>query len=182
MVLNGRLEILGANALGRALFSPVYADPESTPSNARFVFLDPQATTFFRDWDTVANDTVAILRAEAGRYSHDRDLSDVVGQLSTRSDEFRLRWAAHNVRIHSTGIKLFHHPVVGDLDLPYESFPLEPGSSTALVGYTPESDSASHDALALLASWAASEAGADRPAQAPQTKAHRAAPTPPEPT
>ena len=131
VVLNGRLEIVAANALGRALFSPVYADPEGTPSNARFVFLDPQATTFFRDWDTVANDTVAILRAEAGRDPHDRDLSDLVGQLSTRSDDFRLRWAAHNVRIHSTGVKLFHHPVVGDLDLPYESLPLAPGSSTS---------------------------------------------------
>ena len=109
----------------------------ATPSNARFVFLDPQAKTFFRDWDTVANDTVAILRAEAGRDPHDRDLSDLVGQLSTRSDDFRLRWAAHNVRIHSTGVKLFHHPVVGDLDLPYESLPLAPGSSTSLVATPP---------------------------------------------
>jgi transcriptional regulator with XRE-family HTH domain len=157
VVLSGRLEIIAANALGRALFSPVYADPEGPPSNARFVFLDREATTFFRDWDTVANDTVAILRAEAGRDPHDRDLSDLVGQLSTRSDEFRLRWAAHDVRIHSTGVKLFHHPVVGDLDLPYESLPLEPGSSTALVGYTPEPGSTAQDALALLASWAASE-------------------------
>lgn len=181
VVLNGRLEILGANALGRALFAPVYADPEGTPSNARFVFLDQQAKTFFRDWDTVANDTVAILRAEAGRNPHDRDLSDLVGQLSTRSDEFRLRWAAHNVRIHSTGVKLFHHPVVGDLDLPYESLPLEPGSSTALVGYTPEPDSAARDALTLLASWAASEVDVAQPTQAQQSNSHRATPAPPDP-
>jgi hypothetical protein len=79
LVLSGRLEILGANALGRALFSPVYADREGTPSNARFVFLDREARTFFRDWDTVANDPVAILRAEVGRNPHDRDLSDLVG-------------------------------------------------------------------------------------------------------
>jgi transcriptional regulator with XRE-family HTH domain len=179
VVLNGLLEIVAANALGRALFSPVYADPEGPPSNARFVFLDPQATMFFRDWETVANDTVAILRAEAGRDPHDRELSDLVGQLSTRSDEFRLRWAAHNVRIHSTGVKLFHHPVVGDLDLPYESLPLAPGSSTNLVAYTPEPDSAAQDALALLASWAASEADADRPAQGEQTTAHPAPKSPP---
>jgi transcriptional regulator with XRE-family HTH domain len=164
LVLNGRLEILGANALGRALFSPVYEHAEGTPSNARFVFLDREARTFFREWDTVANDTVAILRAEAGRDPHDRDLSDLVGQLSTRSDEFRRRWAAHDVRIHATGVKLIHHPVVGDLDLPYESLPVAPGSSTSLVGYAPEPDSAAADALALLASWAASESSADRPA------------------
>jgi transcriptional regulator with XRE-family HTH domain len=179
VVLNGRLEILGANALGRALFSPVYADLEGTPSNARFVFLDREATTFFRDWDTVANDTVAILRAEAGRDPHDRDLSDLVGQLSTRSDEFRLRWAAHNVRIHSTGVKLFHHPVVGDLDLPYELLPLEPGSSTALVAYTPEPDSAAHDALALLASWVASEAHADQAIPTRRSSVQQDIPIPP---
>lgn len=163
LVLNGRLEILGANALGRALFSPVYADPDGVPSNARFVFLEREATTFFRDWDTVANDTVAILRAEAGRDPHDRDLSDLVGQLSTRSDEFRRRWAAHDVRIHATGVKLIHHPVVGDLDLPFEALPVAPGSSTSLVGYAPEPGSAAADALALLASWAASDGDADQP-------------------
>ena len=123
-VLNGRLDILAANALGRALFAPVYADPVRPPNNARFVFLDPHATEFFRDWDKVANDTVALLRAEAGRDPYDRQLSDLIGELSTRSDEFRVRWAAHDVRIHTTGVKLLHHPVVGDLDLPFESFPL----------------------------------------------------------
>src|SRR4051794_5482427 len=123
VVLNGRLDIVAANKLGRALFGPMYADPHGPPNNARFVFLDPQARTFFREWKKVANDTVAILRAEAGRSPHDRDLSDLVGQLSTRSDEFRVRWVAHDVRIHAIGVKLLHHPVVGDLDLPFESLP-----------------------------------------------------------
>jgi hypothetical protein len=91
-----------------------------------------------------------------------------------------VRWAAHDVRIHSTGVKLFHHPVVGDLDLPYESLPLAPGSSTSLVGYTPEPDSATHDALALLASWAASEADADRPGPSQWTNAERATKSPPD--
>ena len=113
-----------ANQLGYALFSPVYADPIRPANNARFVFLDPHAPEFFRDWDKVANDTVALLRAEAGRNAYDRRLSDLIGELSTRSNDFRRRWAAHDVQIHSTGIKLIHHPIVGDLDLPYESFPL----------------------------------------------------------
>ena len=125
-VLSGRLDILAANALGAALFSPVYAGPVRPPNNARFVFLDPQATEFFRAWDQVANDTVALLRAEVGRDPYDRRTSDLIGELSTRSEEFRLRWAAHNVRIHTTGRKLLHHPVVGDLDLPFESFPWPP--------------------------------------------------------
>ena len=162
-VLNGRLDILAANDLGRALFAPIYADPVRPPNNARFIFLDPHATEFFRDWDKVANDTVALLRAEAGRDPYDRGLSDLIGELSTRSDEFRVRWAAHNVRIHTTGVKLLHHPVVGDLELPFESFPLAADPSQSLLTYTAEPGSPSQDALSLLASWAATtDAGQQR--------------------
>ena len=157
VVLNGRLDLVAANALGRALFDPVYADLASPPNNARFVFLDPRAATFFREWDRVANDTVAILRAEAGRDPHDPDLSALVGQLSTRSEEFRRRWAAHDVRMHVTGVKLLHHPVVGDLDLPFESLPVGGESAMSVVAYTPEPGSAAQDTWALLASWAASD-------------------------
>ena len=155
-VLNGRLDILTANDLGYALFSPVYADPVRPPNNARFIFLDPRAGGFFRDWDKVANDTVALLRAEAGRDPYDRQLSDLIGELSTRSEEFRVRWAAHHVRIHATGVKLIHHPVVGDLELAFESFPLAADPSQSLLTYTAEPGSPSQDALSLLASWAAS--------------------------
>jgi transcriptional regulator with XRE-family HTH domain len=154
-VLNGRLDILSANALGLALYAPIYADPVRPPNNARFIFLDPHATEFFRHWDQVANDTVALLRAEAGRDPYDRQLSDLIGELSTRSAEFRVRWAAHDVRIHTTGVKLLHHPVVGDIELPFETFPLGADPSQSLLTYTPEPGSASQDALNLLASWAA---------------------------
>jgi len=154
-VLNGRLDILAANDLGVALYSPIFADPARPANNARFVFLDPNANEFFRDYDKAANDTVALLRAEAGRDPYDRDLSDLIGQLSTRSEEFRRRWAAHDVRIHSSGVKLLHHPVVGDLDLPFESFPLPADPSQSLLTYTAEPRSPTQDALNLLASWAA---------------------------
>jgi transcriptional regulator with XRE-family HTH domain len=154
-VLNGRLDILTANALGRALYSPTYADPTRPPNNARFLFLDPHANEFFRDWEKVANDTVALLRAEAGHDPFDRHLSDLIGELSTRSEEFRRRWAAHNVRIHTTGVKLLHHPVVGDLDLSFDSFPLAGDSGQSLLTYTAEPGSPSQDGLNLLASWTA---------------------------
>jgi hypothetical protein len=154
-VLNGRLDILAANDLGLALFSPIYADPVRPPNNARFLFLDPHATGFFCDWDKVANDTVALLRAEAGRDPYDRQLSDLIGELSTRSQEFRGRWAAHHVRIHTTGTKRLHHPVVGDLELAFETFPLAADPGQSLLTYTAEPGSPSQDALRLLASWAA---------------------------
>jgi hypothetical protein len=157
LVSSGRLDILHANALGRALFAPVFAfaDPNRPPSNARFVFLDPAAKDLFRMWGAVADDTVALLRAEAGRDPHDRRLSELIGELSMRSTEFRTRWAVHDVRVHTSGVKLLHHPVVGDLDLPYESFPLPAEPSLSLVTYTAEPGSSSEDALNLLASWAA---------------------------
>ena len=154
-VLNGRLDILAANDLGVALYSPVYADARRPANNARFVFLDPKATEFFRDYDKAANDTVALLRAEAGRDPYDRELTDLIGQLSTRSEEFRRRWAAHNVRIHTSGVKLLHHPLVGDLDLPFESFPAPADPGQSLLIYTPEPGSPTQDALNLLASWSA---------------------------
>jgi transcriptional regulator with XRE-family HTH domain len=157
-VLNGRLDILSANELGLALYSPIHADPVRPVNNARFIFLDPHATQFWRDWNKAANDTVALLRAEAGRDPYDRALSDLIGELSTRSDEFRSRWAAHHVRIHTQGVKLIHHPIVGDLELPFESFPLAGDPGQSLLTYTAEPGSPSQDALSLLASWAA---GAD---------------------
>jgi hypothetical protein len=164
-VLSGRLDILTANQLGFALFSPACVGPAQPPSIARFIFLDPHAGGFFRDWDTVANDTVALLRAQAGRDPYDRALSDLIGELSTHSDEFRVRWAAHHVRIHTTGVKLIHHPAVGDLELAFESFTLAGDPSQSLLTYTAEPGSPSQDALSLLASWAASTAHESHPSK-----------------
>jgi transcriptional regulator with XRE-family HTH domain len=161
-VLNGRLDILGANALGLALFAPIYADPIRPANNARFIFLDPHATEFFREWDMVANDVVALLRAEAGRDPYNRQLSDLIGELSTRSGDFRVRWAAHDVRTHTTGVKLLHHPVVGDLELAFESFALGADPSQSLLTYAAEPGSSSQDALNLLASWAATTEGLEQ--------------------
>ncbi|MSZ76703.1 MAG: helix-turn-helix domain-containing protein [Actinobacteria bacterium] len=155
-VLNSRGDILAANRLGQVLMSPVYE--MSPPNMTRFVFLDPGATTFFRDWHKVATDTVAILRAEAGRDPFNKNLTDLVGELSTRSDEFRVRWAAHDVQVHTSGTKLLHHPVVGDLDIQFESMPLPGDTDQSLLIYTAEPSSPSQDALALLASWAATPA------------------------
>jgi transcriptional regulator with XRE-family HTH domain len=150
---NGRLDILAANALGGALYAPVLADPSGTPNMARFIFLDPSADQFFQSWDAIANDAVAILRAEAGRDPYDRRLSDLIGELSTRSEEFRVRWAAHNVKFHRTGAKMLHHPVVGDLALSYEALELPGDTGQRILVYTAEPGSPSEEALNLLASW-----------------------------
>ncbi|MFJ6087953.1 helix-turn-helix domain-containing protein [Streptomyces sp. NPDC092369] len=162
LVFTGRLDIIGANALGRALYGPMSSAPVRTVNTARFAFLDPAARTFWRDWDRIADDSAELLRTEAGRTPYDTKLIALIGELSTRSQEFRVRWARHNVRSYATGVKRIHHPVVGDLDLAYESTKLaDPGQM--LIMYTPEPDSPSEDALRMLASWAASKPDADKP-------------------
>jgi transcriptional regulator with XRE-family HTH domain len=152
-VRNGRLDILSANRLGYALYADVFRDPVRPANTARFIFLDPRATEFFDDWEGVAHDAVAILRAEAGRDPYDRRLSDLVGELSTRSEEFRVRWAAHNVKFHRTGVKRLRHQLVGALTLSFEAFELAGDAGQRMILYTAEPSSATHDALRLLASW-----------------------------
>jgi transcriptional regulator with XRE-family HTH domain len=154
-VRNGRLDILAANRLGYALYASVYVDPARPANLARFAFLDPRATEFYPDWETAANTTVALLRTEAGRNPYDRGLSDLIGELSTRSEAFRTRWAAHNVRLHHTGVKHFLHPVVGDLSLTFEAMELPADTGLTFTAYSAEPGSPSHDALKLLASWSA---------------------------
>jgi transcriptional regulator with XRE-family HTH domain len=154
-VRNERLDILGANQLGYAVFSEWYVDSARPVNHARFVFLSPRATQFYVDWESAADDAVGILRAAAGQDPYDRGLSDLVGELSTRSEPFRTRWAAHNVRFHRSGVKRFHHPVVGDLELTYDAMELPADPGLRLVTYTAEAGSESQDRLNFLASWSA---------------------------
>lgn len=154
-VRNGRFESLAVNRMGRALLAPVFEGRALPVSHARFVFLDPRAEEFYGDWERTANDMVAALRSEAGRNPYDKALTDLVGELSTRSEFFRTRWAAHDVRFHNTGVKVFHHPVVGELRLAYESLELTDGTGLVMSVYSAEPGTPSQDAMTLLASWAA---------------------------
>lgn len=156
-VRNGRLDILGVNPLGRAVFAPVFQDAAGRPNLARFVFLDAASQDFYRDWQQLAEDVVALLRGEAGRHPYDKDLTDLIGELSTRSEPFRTWWAAHNVRLHRSGVKRLHHPLVGDLTLAYESLDLTADQGLRLNAYSAEPGSPDQDALSLIASWAAAD-------------------------
>jgi transcriptional regulator with XRE-family HTH domain len=153
---NGRRDLLAANRLGQALYAPMYEHPDRPVNVARFVFLDPRARNFFLDWPTAARDMVSALRVEAGKNPHDRALSDLVGELSTRSEEFATFWASQNVRFHRSGLKDVHHPMVGDLHLSFEAMELPADPGLSLVVYSAEPGSSSDDSLRLLASWAVS--------------------------
>ncbi|MEU7875660.1 helix-turn-helix transcriptional regulator [Dactylosporangium sp. NPDC049140] len=158
---NARLDVVAANPLAEALFAPVFADPARPVNHARFNFLNPRARDFWLDWERAADDSVAMLRTEAGRDPYNKALTDLVGELCTRSEEFRLRWAAHDVRLHRTGRKHIRHPVVGDLHLSYDVMELPADPGLALIAFSAEAGSPDDDALKLLASWAATHHPAD---------------------
>jgi transcriptional regulator with XRE-family HTH domain len=166
-IRNGRSDVLATNQLGRALYPPVLDDPVRPANTARFAFLSPRGPEFYRDWETTAKDMVAVLRAEAGRNPYDKGLTDLVGELSTRSETFRSLWASHDVLFHQTGRKRLHHPVVGDLDLTYEAFDLSADPGLRMLVHTAEPASPTADALNLLASWAGTQEQPERTSAAP---------------
>lgn len=150
-VQNGRLDAVATNTLGQALFSELL-DAAHVPANAaRFIFLDPRAQTFYRDWETQTSQIVAMLRAEVGRSPYDRKLSDLLGELTTRSELFGKLWGAHDVREHRTGVKTIHHPVVGDLDLTYQAMDVASDRGLQMIVFSAAPGSATHERLQVLA-------------------------------
>ncbi|MFD4351257.1 helix-turn-helix transcriptional regulator [Nocardia sp. NPDC058518] len=154
-VRNRRMDFIAGNPLGQALMAPMLDDPSNRANNARFVFLSPASRSFYPDWEKGADDIVATLHAYAGANPLDKDLTDLIGELVTRSDDFSARWSAHNVRIHRTGIKRIHHPEVGDLEFAYEAMELLDTAGWTMFGFTSEPGSPTEERVRLLGSLAA---------------------------
>ncbi|MFJ3640192.1 helix-turn-helix domain-containing protein [Streptomyces sp. NPDC090108] len=163
IVQNAHLDIVATNPLGRALYGAVHERQPEPPNLARFIFLDAAADEIFPAWEKAADDAVALLRVEATRSPYSRAVTGLIGELATRSSEFRTRWAAHDVRAHLNGTKEFHHPAVGDMTLRFEALGVTSAPGLTVIGYTAEPGSPSHRALMLLASWAATGHGAPTP-------------------
>ncbi|MEU4338081.1 helix-turn-helix transcriptional regulator [Micromonospora lupini] len=163
-VRNGRTDVIAANPLAQALYAPMFAsataDKRGRPNLARYVFLDPGSHDFFVDWTAAGHATSALLRAEAAREPRDRALRDLIGELSTLSQEFRDQWAAHDVLIRHDGVKRLQHPEVGHLELTFQDLDLPlPGRAVHnLMIYTAEPGTPSEDRLKLLASWSVTPA------------------------
>jgi transcriptional regulator with XRE-family HTH domain len=162
MVTNTRMDLVAANALGFALYSDMYRSTLRPANHSRYIFLDPGAHDFYPDWERAANVNVAILRRDAGRHPRDAGIAALVGELSIRSDEFRVRWAAHDVRRHYTGAKEFRHPSIGLLELSFQAMELPDLPGHSLTVYTAEPGSPSDEGLRLLSSWAATEGVVER--------------------
>jgi transcriptional regulator with XRE-family HTH domain len=153
VVFSSRLDVLAVNDLGRALYGPMF-DGDGPVNSARFLFLaEPAARHLFPEWERLADDTVSILRIEAGRRPEDPALIALVGQLSTCSQAFRVRWAAHDVKAHRAGAKMFRHPLLGELTLPFENLTVDAAGDQVLTVFTPQPGSPEHDAIRMLASW-----------------------------
>lgn len=159
IVQNGRLDLLAANTLGKALFSVMFetieqsGEPQRIPNFARFTFLNRDAVDTYPEWSKIAGEIVALLRVEAGHYPSDRELNELIGELASGSEKFSTLWAEHNVRWHSTGSKRLHHPIVGELLLNFEALQLTADPGLSLVTFTAEPGTASHQAIGLLSSW-----------------------------
>jgi transcriptional regulator with XRE-family HTH domain len=175
-VQNGRLDVLGANTLGRAMYCDLFdtdvvrGGAGRPPNHARYTFLDPRSADFYQDWNLAARTGVALLRAETGRSPDDRVLTELIGELTTRSERFSALWASHDVRRHTSGTKHFRHRVVGDLTLDYENMELPGDTGLTLTTYTAAPGSTSQQALRFLSSWA----GSPDEVTAPESQDHPA--------
>jgi transcriptional regulator with XRE-family HTH domain len=162
-VRNARMDILAANDLFRALWDGRLDDDKLPLNLARYVFLEPHSRGFFLDWDTVADDLAGALRIQAGRDPRNRSLSDLIGELSTRSEEFSTRWSRQNVKLHRTARKRLHNRIVGDIELNGDALELV-GDGLTLVVYTADVDNQAADQLRLLAIWQGSQHHSNAPA------------------
>ncbi len=171
-VMNNRLDTLAANPLGRALYSEMYADATCGANVARFAFLNPAARRFYTDWERMARFAVGALRIEAGKNPYDRELSNLIGELSTRSDAFRVMWGSHDVHVFRESTKRLNHPLVGALELDQEIMSLPDESGLSVVVYSAPPETATADALKLLASWSATT-GQEQDARSTSTPSTR---------
>ncbi|RKS97202.1 helix-turn-helix protein [Streptomyces sp. 3211.6] len=157
MVMGRRMDVLALNAAASALLGDFGASGGPGGGNiARTTFLDPAARELYADWSGCARENVAYLHLEAGRRPQDPELARLIGELSMRSEEFRRWWAEHPVQDKTSGRKRFRHPVVGELELAYETLRAADDPDQALITYTAEPGTRDHDALRMLLAWSAS--------------------------
>lgn len=157
-----RQDVIGWNRLAAAVFGDFGKLPAQERNLVRLVFLDPATAELYADWECRACEVVSNLRVYAGQFPDDERLSALVGELSVKNEEFRRLWAAHTVadnKIH--GVKRLRHPLVGELQLSFETLALPDDPAQFLVTYHAAPGSPSADALSLLASWSASPATPD---------------------
>ncbi|MCP3425234.1 helix-turn-helix transcriptional regulator [Rothia sp. AR01] len=170
LVQNARLDRLAFNPIARALHSLPADGSRDQYNYAKWLFLDPAAMRFHRDADIAKHDVVAMLRAASAQDPYDRELIEIVGTLTTQSEEFSALWASHDVLRHRSGAKLLTHPDVGDLEFGYESFELSADPGLVMLVFTVEPNSPTAERMRLLASWAATPHDQHEPTGSPERR------------
>lgn len=155
IVLGHRMDVLAWNPQAAALITDFARVPVDERNYIRMIFTDPALRSLYRDWETVARTCVATLRMEAAENPQDPLLAMLVGELSVRDPDFRAWWGSHQVAVLGVGTKVFRHPVAGELALDWETLTVATDPHQQLVYWTAQPGSPSHDALRILASWAA---------------------------
>lgn len=155
VVMGRRSEVLAWNVLGHLLLAghldfEAPQRPAERPNLTRMFFLDPHTRDLYRNWRDEATRSVASLWFVAAQFRDDRELAELIGDLSMKSPEFASLWAKHPVERCTSGVKQFHHPEVGDLDLGFEVLHLPDTTGQRLLTHTPEPGSPAEAALALL--------------------------------
>ncbi|WP_406490390.1 helix-turn-helix transcriptional regulator [Streptomyces sp. NBC_01604] len=153
LVMGRAMTVLAWNRAAAALLGDFGNRAPADRNIAKMTFLDHRSRGLHADWREYARENAGYLRLEAGRYPGDPLLTSVIGELSVKSPEFRTMWADHRVRDKTSGTKNFHHPIVGDLRLSYETLRVADNPRQALVVYSAEPGSTSADALRLLLDW-----------------------------
>jgi transcriptional regulator with XRE-family HTH domain len=155
VVMGPRTEVLAWNPLGHALLAGHAAfdaphDAQRRPNLTRMLFLDPHMRELHRDWAAEAKLAVSSLRFIAAELRDDRELAELIGELTLNSPEFASLWSKHPVQRCTTGVKRFHHPAVGDLDLDYHVLHLPDTSGQRLLTHAATAGSSSAAGLTLL--------------------------------
>ncbi|MFC9330684.1 helix-turn-helix transcriptional regulator [Kitasatospora sp. NPDC057015] len=179
LVMGRRMDILAWNSAALALFGDYSALEPGRRNLARITFLDPASRELYADWTDCARGNVAYLHLDAGRNPDDPQLAALIGELSVKSADFRRWWAEHPVQDKTSGVKHFRHPLVGDLDLTYETLRAADDPDQALITYAAPRGTPHHDALQMLLAWTADGATDDRHGTAPAPLRPRAAPSGP---
>lgn len=148
LILNSTYDVLARNHIADSFFSGFTISRNLVAK----VFLDPEAKTFYRDWEQVAEYSVAALRLAQGVASTHARVGQIVRKLVHNSTEFEVMWQKHQVRSKTQGAKRFMHPEVGEVTLDYETLHVGGMSGQQLLIYHAEPDSPSADALELLGS------------------------------
>jgi transcriptional regulator with XRE-family HTH domain len=155
-VVGPRSEVLTGNDLAWALLTDF---PNRAPDDRnllRWMLLDPAARTLYNEWAAVVSDQVGVLQLEASAHPNDPAMESFIGELATKSAEFRTWWSTPNPQGRTAGRKRFNHPVVGQLLIDWEAF-IIPGPEGQTMFVNSPADATAEAGLKLLASWWATE-------------------------